>query len=80
MLHGKKPWIELFKRVHLTSQHKRKTRKIIMSTATTEVSKTVSNLRNGAGFNFFTNTLVHDVNKYFYHNFFIVLCFKKLRI
>ena len=50
MLHGKKPWIELVNRVHLTSQHKRKTRIIILSTATTEVSKTVSNLRNGAGF------------------------------
>ena len=69
MVHGKKPWIELVKRVHLTSQHKRKTRIIILSTATTEVSKTVCNLRNGAGF-FFTNTLVHDVNKYFITTFY----------
>jgi len=68
--------------LHLTSQHKVNERlaNTILSTATTEVSKTVSsikiylytayNLRNAVAF--FFNTLVRVVKKYFITNLIIV--------
>lgn len=70
MLH-KKPWIELIKGAHLTSQHKRTTRLIILSTATTEFSKTVS-LQFKKRRRFFLPILLFMILRSIYHKFFIV--------
>ena len=64
--------MEIVEEVHLTSQHKRTTRLIILSTATTEFSKTVS-LQFKKRRRFFTNTLVHDVKKYLSQIFYCLM-------